>query len=81
MSLVGAVKSSNAAKSGGESEPTSGSLGMVGFTPVDQPTQRPAKRNADISTLESVKGSLGDDGTNLGSYKDQPADVSGMTGK
>ncbi len=81
MSLVGAVKSSNAAKSGGEDAPTSGSLGMTGFTPVDQPSQRPAMKNSDISTLEEVKGSLENDGTNLGSYHDQADDINGMTGK
>lgn len=80
MSLVKAEKDSNAAKSGGDNAPTEGSLGMTGFTHIEQPTQRPAMKNSDISTLDEPPG-LGNDGTNLDSYEEQPAHINGKTGK
>jgi hypothetical protein len=81
MSVTGAIKSSNAAKEDGDGEKTSGSLGMVGFTDTPYPTQRPAEKNSDISSLEAVKGSLGNSGTNESAYTEQKFQISGMTGK
>lgn len=82
MSLVKAVKGSNAPDQSGSTDKTSGSLGMVGFTPVDYPSQMPAKSNADVSSTDTAPG-LGNDGTNLSAYQgtDQPTDISGKTGK
>lgn len=80
MSLVKAEKDSNAAKPTSDDEPNKGSLGMVGFTEVPQPSQRPAMSNKDISTLDEPEG-LGNDGTNMKSYHDQPDHIDGMTGK
>lgn len=80
MSLVKAEKDSNAAKPTSDDEPTSGSLGMVGFTKVDYPSQRPAMKNSDISTLDNAEG-LGNDGTNMSAYEEQETDISGLTGK
>lgn len=80
MSLVKAVSGSNAPDQKGSDEKTSGSLGMVGFTPVDYPSQSPAKSNSDLFSNEAASG-LGDDGTNLSAYQDQKGEISPMTGK
>ncbi len=80
MSLVKAVKGSNAPDASGSSEKTSGSLGMTGWTPADYPSQGPAKSNADVSTTDNPPG-LGNDGTNMSAYEEQKADMDGKTGK
>jgi hypothetical protein len=80
MSLTKAVSGSNAPKADGDNSKTSGSLGMVGFTPVDYPSQMPAKSNADLTSLDQAP-SLGNDGTNMSAYDEQKADISGKTGK
>ncbi|HXU02570.1 MAG TPA: hypothetical protein VN903_16510, partial [Polyangia bacterium] len=80
MSLVKSLPGSNAPDQKGSDEKTSGSLGMVGFTPVDYPSQTPAKSNSDLFANDTPNG-LGDDGTNLSAYKDQKGEISPMTGK
>lgn len=80
MSLVKAIGESNAPKADGDTDKTSGSVGMVGFTPVDYPGQRPAKSNADLFTNDVAPG-LGQDGTNLSAYDEQEAEVNPKTGK
>jgi hypothetical protein len=53
---------------------------MVGFTPVDFPSQMPAKSNSDLFANDTPSG-LGNDGTNMSAYDEQKADISPMTGK
>jgi hypothetical protein len=80
MSLVKSLPGSNAPDQKGSDEKTSGSLGMVGFTPVDFPSQMPAKSNSDLFANDVPSG-LGNDGTNMSAYDEQKADISPMTGK
>ncbi len=80
MSLVKSLPGSNAPDQKGSDEKTSGSLGMVGFTPVDYPSQKPAQANSDLFANDTPSG-LGNDGTNLSAYDEQKADLSPMTGK
>ena len=80
MSLVKSLPGSNAPDQKGSDEKTSGSLGMVGFTPVDFPSQMPAKSNGDLFANDTPNG-LGNDGTNMSAYDEQKADISPMTGK
>lgn len=80
MSLTKALGGSNAPKADGDTSKQSGSLGMVGFTPVDYPSQKPAMSNSDLPTNDTPPG-LGQDGTNLSAYDEQKGDLSPMTGK
>jgi hypothetical protein len=80
MSLVKSLPGSNAPDQKGSDEKTSGSLGMVGFTPVDFPSQMPAKSNSDLFANDTPSG-LGNDGTNMSGYDEQKAEISPMTGK
>ena len=79
MALVKAIGGSNAPKADGDTDKQSGSLGMVGFTPVDYPNQKPAMSNADLFTNDTPPG-LGNDGTNMSAYDEQKADLSPKTG-
>lgn len=72
MSLLKAHKDSNAAQSSDNTGAATGSLGMVGFTSMDYPGQRPAMKNTDVGTTKDSIGALGNDGTNMSAYSEQP---------
>ena len=71
MSLLQARKGSNAAKSGGDTAASTGSLAMVGFTEVPYESERPAKSNSEVSST-GESHSLGQDGTSVDAYHFQP---------
>lgn len=80
MSLTKSVPGSNAPNASGDTGVGGGSVAKDGYTIVSQPSQKPAMKNQDLSNLENPSMGLGNDGTNMGSYEEQPADVDAETG-
>lgn len=79
--LTKAIKGSNAPSGSGETGVGGGSMAKDGYTIVEQPSQRPAMKNSDVADTKEFGGSLGNDGTNMSAYEDQPAKVSAENGK
>lgn len=52
MSLIGADKTSNAAKETTDYEPEKGEPGKLGYTFMPYPNERPAQTNAEIKTTK-----------------------------
>jgi hypothetical protein len=77
MSLPSARKDSNAPDNGADNAPSTGDLGMVGFTQVPYEKFRPATSNADVPSSgdDNNRFSLGQDGTSEGAYEFQPAEL------
>lgn len=75
MSLPSARKDSNAPDNSADNEPSTGELGMVGFTRVPYEKFRPATSNADVPSSgdSGERLSLGQDGTSESAYEFQPA--------
>jgi hypothetical protein len=81
MSLTKSVPGSNAPNASGDTGTTStGNVGRDGYLAVDQPKQKPAQENQDLSNLHDFKASLGNDGTNMGSYEEQPEELDAESG-
>lgn len=74
MSLPSARKGSNAPDNSAENSPSTGELGMVGFTLVPYEKFRPATSNSDVPSSgdDNNRFSLGQDGTSVGAYEFQP---------
>lgn len=81
MSLVKSIGGSNAPNQSGDTGVGGGSVAKDGYTIVDQPSQKPAMKNEDIKVTKEFAGSLGNDGTNMGAYEEQPAKVNAENGK
>jgi hypothetical protein len=78
MALPQARKDSNAARSGGETGPSTGDALTVGFTKVDYESVRPARSNSDVaSTKNNNDWSMGQDGTSVDAYEFQPKELGG----
>jgi len=70
MSLPTARKDSNAPDGSADSSPSTGELGMVGFTKVDYSKFKPATSNDDVgSTGSNADWAMGQDGTSVSAYK------------
>lgn len=80
-SLTKSVPGSNAPNTSGDTGVGGGNVGKDGYTLVDSPKGHPAMDNQDVGTTKEFAGSLGNEGTNMGSYEEQPEDVSAETGK
>jgi hypothetical protein len=80
MSLTKSVPGSNAPNASGDTGVGGGSVAKDGYTIVPQPSQRPAMKNQDLSTESDFAGSLGNDGTNMGSYEEQPPELDAESG-
>jgi len=81
MGLVHSFDDSNASDPNTNTEAMTGSVGMVGFTKVPYPKQMPARNNADVKIQGESIGALGNDGTNMEAYEEQPIDLNSETGK
>jgi hypothetical protein len=74
MSLPRARTDSNAPGGGADNAPSTGELGMVGFTHVPYEKFKPATSNSDVPSSgdDNNRFSLGQDGTSVGAYEFQP---------
>jgi hypothetical protein len=80
MSLPRARKDSNAPDSGADNAPSTGELGMVGFTLVPYEKFRPATSNSDIpSSGDNARFEMGQDGTSVDAYEFQPKEINSET--
>ncbi len=80
MSLTKSIGGSNAPNSSGETGVGGGSVGKDGYTIVTV-SQIPARSNADVTTTKDFAGSLGNEGTNLSAYEEQPETLDAENGK
>lgn len=79
MSLIKAREDSNAASKGASDAAESGELGMLGYTKVPFPGEMPARSNAEVGITSGSKYAA-QQGTNMDSYKHQPAKPDAKTG-
>ena len=70
-----ARKDSNALGGGADQGAPDGEAAVVGFTKMSKPSQGPAESNSDIPSSKGSVGSLGQEGTSIGAYKEQPHTV------
>lgn len=82
MSLTKALPDSNAPESASrpESNAAGDSIGMLGYSVIAFPGQKPARSNADVSTTSDFSLSEVNEGTSFPSYDEQPETVSAETG-
>lgn len=59
----------------------SDTLGMLGYTKVPFPSQKPAQSNADVGITADFAFTEVNEGTSIGSYDEQSPTVSAETGK
>lgn len=76
-----ARKDSNALGGNASQEPTSGDVGTVGFTRQAYPGERPAQSNSDIPSTKGSVGALGQDGTSVEAFKEQPRTIDAKSPK
>ena len=74
MAMIEAREESNAAEGGADHKPTEGEPFKVGFSEVPYPKTMAARHNSDIPSVSDSIGSMGNDGTSAGAYKEQPRD-------
>ena len=81
MSLIGSVKGSNALDKSGERDAQDGDASKLGYVKVDFPAEQPATANKQIATTGDFGFTEVNQGTSVGSYKQQPATISSESGK
>jgi hypothetical protein len=81
MSLPSARKDSNAPGGGADNAPSTGELGMVGFTHVPYEKFKPATSNSEVPSSgdDGNRFSLGQDGTSVSAYEYQPETLNSDT--
>lgn len=83
MSLNRALPDSNAPDSPGqrpENNASGDSVGMLGYSVIPFPSQKPARSNADVATTSDFAFTSVNEGTSFPSYDEQPETVSSETG-
>lgn len=84
MSLIKATSDSNASPSAGsrpESNASAGDgVGMLGYSIVPFPSQKPAQVNSDVSITANFEFTSVNQGTSITAYDEQPVVVNAESG-
>lgn len=83
--MLNKAHSDSNASSGTGDRPTDNAsadnLGMLGYTVVPNPPQKPAQSNADVGITADFAFTEVNEGTSIGAYDEQSPTVSSETGK